>query len=77
MCLGIPGQVVALQADEPMLAHVDVAGVTRPINIAILEEGSVRPGDWVLIHAGVAMAVIDAERARDQLAALHEYTGSD
>jgi hydrogenase assembly chaperone HypC/HupF len=77
MCLGIPGQVVALPADEPMLAHVDVAGVTRPINIAILEEGSVQPGDWILIHAGVAMEIIDAERAKNQLAVLQEYTGSD
>lgn len=75
MCLGIPGQVVALSADDPWLADVDVAGTIRAVNIAVLEPGSVRPGDWILIHAGLAMEVIDAERAHTQLALLRDYTG--
>jgi hydrogenase expression/formation protein HypC len=62
MCLGIPGEVVEILTDRPDLARVDVSGVKRAINIGLLED--VRPGDWVLIHVGFALAKIDEEEAR-------------
>jgi hydrogenase expression/formation protein HypC len=65
MCLGIPGEVVELLDSNRHLAKVDVAGVRRNINIGLLEDEHVAPGDWVLIHVGFAMAKIDeAEAAR-------------
>jgi len=65
MCLGIPGQVVELVDANNQLAKVEVAGVRRNINIGLLDDVAVEPGDWVLIHVGFAMAVIDeAEAAR-------------
>jgi len=64
MCLGIPGQVVEFVADNADLARVEVAGVRRTINVALLEEDGLVLGDWVLIHVGFAMARIDAEEAR-------------
>jgi hydrogenase expression/formation protein HypC len=63
MCLGIPGQVVELDAGSEQLARVDVAGVRRTINIALLEDEGVDVGDWVLIHVGFAMSKIDEEQA--------------
>lgn len=74
MCLGIPGRVVSLDCDHADLAEVDVAGMTRRINIGILSGEGIAPGDWVLIHAGFAMEKIDAEKARDALSFLSEYT---
>ena len=70
MCLGIPGQVVALVATHEHLARVDVSGVTRVINIGLLEDEDVAPGDWVLIHVGFAMSKIDEDEARMALASL-------
>lgn len=67
MCLGIPGLVVSLDAAHPDLAVADISGVQRAINIALLEPGTVQPGDWVLIHVGFAMAVIDEEEAARSL----------
>ena len=65
MCLGIPGQLVELMEEHEHLARVDVTGVTRIINIGLLEDESLAPGDWVLIHVGFAMSKIDeAEAAR-------------
>jgi hydrogenase expression/formation protein HypC len=65
MCLGIPGQVVELVDANNQLAKVEVAGVRRNINIGLLDDVAIEPGDWVLIHVGFAMAVIDeAEAAR-------------
>jgi hydrogenase expression/formation protein HypC len=70
MCLGIPGQVVELVDSNDQLARVDVSGVTRVINIGLLEDEQVQPGDWVLIHVGFAMSKIDEEEARLALASL-------
>lgn len=71
MCLGIPGQVVQMHATNEHLARVEVSGVGRMINIGLLEDEHVVPGDWVLIHVGFAMSKIDEEEARLALASLH------
>jgi hydrogenase expression/formation protein HypC len=70
MCLAIPGRVVALDDARPDLATVDVVGVRRTINVALLEPDGVRAGDWVLIHVGFAMARIDEAEAEATLSAL-------
>jgi hydrogenase expression/formation protein HypC len=70
MCLGIPGQLVELCADNDQLARVDVSGVRRIINIGLLEDEVLEPGDWVLIHVGFAMSKIDEEEAAVALASL-------
>ena len=68
MCLAIPGQVIEISAEQPLLARVDVAGVRRNVNIGLLEdEAAVGPGDWILIHVGFALSKIGEEQARDQL----------
>ncbi|MGP6159759.1 MAG: HypC/HybG/HupF family hydrogenase formation chaperone [Vulcanimicrobiaceae bacterium] len=66
MCLAIPGQVVELSREQPLLARVDVGGVRRNVNVGLLEEG-VEPGDWVLIHVGFALSKIGETEAQDQL----------
>ena len=52
------------------LARADVSGVTRVINIGLLEDETLEPGDWVLIHVGFAMSKIDEEEANLTLASL-------
>ncbi len=66
MCLAIPGQIVEMSAEQPMLAKVDVGGVRRNVNVGLLEETLV-PGDWILIHVGFALSKIGEQEARDQL----------
>ncbi len=71
MCLGIPGQLVELIPDtEGQLARVEVTGVRRLINIGLLEDEALVPGDWVLIHVGFAMSKIDEDEAAVALASL-------
>jgi hydrogenase expression/formation protein HypC len=70
MCLGIPGQVAELLDSHEHLARIDVSGVGRIVNIGLLEDENLQPGDWVLIHVGFAMSKIDegeAQRALDGL----------
>jgi hydrogenase expression/formation protein HypC len=64
MCLGIPGEVIEILTDRPDLAKVDVNGVKRAINIGLLAEETVKPGDWVLIHVGFALSKIDEDEAK-------------
>jgi len=70
MCLGIPGQLAELCQDNDQLARVDVTGVRRMINIGLLEDEVLEPGDWVLIHVGFAMSKIDEDEAAVALASL-------
>jgi hydrogenase expression/formation protein HypC len=79
MCLGIPGEVIALMADVPDLAVVRVEGVERPINVGLLREESdgvldLVPGEWILIHLGFALSKIDEQEAKQSLAWV---TGAD
>jgi hydrogenase expression/formation protein HypC len=67
MCLGIPGEIVEIFPDRPDLARVDVSGVKRAINVGLLEEETLRPGDWILIHVGFALSKIDEEEAKAAL----------
>ena len=69
MCLGIPGRLVELMEDEH-LARVDINGVGRIVNVALLEDEALATGDWVLIHVGFAMSKIDEDEARQTLDAL-------
>ncbi|MCW2762169.1 MAG: hydantoin utilization protein [Marmoricola sp.] len=70
MCLGIPGQVVAI-ADgyAGQVALVDVKGAQRKVNIGMLDDQP-SPGDWVLLHMGFAVEVIDEAAAREAIAGL-------
>ena len=70
MCLGIPGQIMETNVTHEHLARVEVNGVGRVINVALLEDEHLLPGDWVLIHVGFAMSKINEEEAALALASL-------
>jgi len=70
MCLGIPGQLQEISGDNRHLARVEVSGVSRVVNIGLLEDEPLSAGDWVLIHVGFAMSKIDEEEAALALASL-------
>ena len=67
MCLGVPGQIVEMLDTETHLAMVDVVGVKRRVNVGIVDPDGVKVGDWVLIHVGFAMSIIDEEEAASTL----------
>jgi hydrogenase expression/formation protein HypC len=70
VCLAVPGRVASLETDAGLrLARVEFGGgVHRRVCVETLER--VAPGDWVLVHAGVALQILDAARAREALAGL-------
>jgi hydrogenase expression/formation protein HypC len=72
MCLGIPGQIVDLVDDTHHIAKVDVSGVRRNVNVALVLPDGLAPGDWVLIHVGFAMSKIDEHEAQATLKLLRQ-----
>jgi hydrogenase expression/formation protein HypC len=70
MCLGIPGQVIEMVDDPNSIAKVNVSGVKRNVNVALVRPEGIGPGDWVLIHVGFAMSKIDEQEARETMKAL-------
>jgi hydrogenase expression/formation protein HypC len=65
MCLAIPGQIVEFVDEERFLARVDVSGVRRVVNVGLVSGGDdgANEGDWVLIHVGFAISVVDEAEA--------------
>jgi hydrogenase expression/formation protein HypC len=62
MCLAIPAKVVTIDEDK---ARVDFGGgVLREVNVALV---SVKVGDYVLVHAGYAIQVLDEQEALETL----------
>lgn len=72
MCIGVPGQVLSVGEDIHQLAQVEVCGIKRDVNIALICEDSPATlvGQWVLVHVGFAMSIIDEEEAKATLDAL-------
>jgi len=69
MCLAVPVKVVSVDGDE---AETEIGGVTRRVSIALTPEAKV--GDYVLLHTGYAIGVVDEAEAQETLKLLEEIT---
>ena len=67
MCLAVPAQVKSV---DDFQAEVDVGGVRRTISLMLLPE--VQIGDYVYLHAGFAISIVDEEEALESLRLLRE-----
>ena len=63
MCLAIPAQITRIKEDN--LVEVSILGVTREASIDLTPEA--RLGDYVLIHAGFAIEIVDPQHAAETL----------
>jgi hydrogenase expression/formation protein HypC len=63
MCLALPARVVALQDSD--MAIVDLGGIRKRISIALVPEA--RLGDYVIVHVGYAIGLLDAAEAEATL----------
>ncbi|MBN1661644.1 MAG: HypC/HybG/HupF family hydrogenase formation chaperone [Anaerolineae bacterium] len=67
MCLAIPARIVTIDGYQ---AEVKVGGVARTIGLMLTPEATV--GDYVYVHAGYAISVLDEEQALESLRLLRE-----
>lgn len=68
MCLAIPAKVLEI---EDRTAVVDMGGVNTPVDISLVQD--VKTGDYLIIHAGFAIQVLDEEEALETLELLREF----
>lgn len=68
MCLALPARVVARLPDDQ--ATIDLGGVRKTVSIALVPEA--QPGDYVIVHVGHAIGLVDAEEAERTLALFDE-----
>ena len=69
MCLAIPMKIASLNEDR--MATVDVLGVTREISLDLTPQAQV--GDYVLVHAGFAIEVVEEQYAQETLDLIKEF----
>ena len=65
MCLGVPGRIVKLLGEG--LALVDFGGIQREVDVSFIPDA--KPGDYVVVHAGVAISRLDPRVAEEALQA--------
>ncbi len=72
MCLAVPGKVIEIQGDDPLLrsARVSFAGVIKQVSLTCAPEAKV--GDYVLVHVGLAISVIDEKEAEETFSYLRQ-----
>jgi hydrogenase expression/formation protein HypC len=72
MCLALPGRVIERLDDESALPHarVEFGSIVRRVCLAYTPEAKV--GDFVIVHVGFAIQVLDEEAAKKTLALLGE-----
>lgn len=76
MCLAVPGKITSISGeDDPMLrkAKVDFGGILKEVSLACVPEAQL--GDYVMVHVGFAISVVDlkeAERIFEHLKEMNE-----
>ncbi|MFZ0427443.1 MAG: HypC/HybG/HupF family hydrogenase formation chaperone [Acidobacteriota bacterium] len=77
MCLAVPGRIVSISGEEPLSRNgrIDFGGVLREVSLACVPEA--REGDYVLVHVGLALSVLDEEEAREVLDSLRQMAETD
>ena len=72
MCLAVPVKITLIEGDQ---AYVDIGGVGRRVSIALTPEALV--GDYVLLHTGYAINVLDEAEAKETLDILERMVAAD
>ncbi len=71
MCLAVPGQIVSISADDPLMrmGQVRFGGIEKEVNLTFVPDA--RIGNYVVVHVGFALSILDEAEAERVL----EYMG--
>ena len=72
MCLAVPGKLLSIAGDDPLTrtGKVSFGGILKDVNLTCVPEA--KTGDYVIVHAGLAISVLDEEEAARTLEYLQE-----
>ena len=76
MCLAIPGRIVDITDESPLTrsGRVSFGGVTKNVNLSTVPEGMA--GDYVLVHAGLAISIVSPDEAAKTIDYLSQLESS-
>lgn len=67
MCLAVPAQLISI---NETIGTIELTGATRDCSLLLVPDAKV--GDWLLVHAGFAVQIIDEEEAKATMEAFRE-----
>lgn len=72
MCLAVPGKIISIAGDDPLtkMGRVSFGGVIKEVSLAYVPE--VQIDDYVLVHVGFALSIVDRREAEKTLADLQQ-----
>ena len=72
MCLAIPGKLLSVEGEDPVVrtGKVDFGGIVKDVSLACVPEAEV--GQYLLVHVGLALSIIDEEEAKQVFEYLRE-----
>ncbi len=72
MCLAVPGKIINISGNEALarMGKIDFSGIKKQISLAYLPEAKIN--DYVIVHAGFAISIIDEEDAKESLKAFQQ-----
>jgi hydrogenase expression/formation protein HypC len=75
MCLAIPGKVVSITSDDPIMrsGKVSFGGIIKEVNLAYVPEAEI--DSYVIVHAGFAISTLDEKEANEVFEYLKEIDG--
>lgn len=68
MCLGVPMKVIEIEGE---FAVAEITGVKRKVSLQLVDDAKV--GDYVIVHAGFAIQILDEKEAMETIGLLQEY----
>lgn len=70
MCLAIPGKIISIEGDEALekIGKVSFGGIIKKVSLAYVPEAQI--GNYVVVHVGFALSIIDEDEAQQTLADL-------
>jgi hydrogenase expression/formation protein HypC len=74
MCLAVPGKIIEISGDNPLERHgqIDFSGIRKKVSLAYVPEATM--DDYVIVHAGFAISVINEQEAQATLQAFKELS---
>jgi hydrogenase expression/formation protein HypC len=76
MCLGVPGKIVETSGEDFFrMGKVDFGGIVREVSLAYVPEAQI--DDYVIVHAGFALHILDEQEAQETLALFKEIGALD
>jgi hydrogenase expression/formation protein HypC len=77
MCLAVPGKIESMEGIDPVVrtGKVNFGGIVKTINLAFVPEAKV--GDYVIVHVGFAISVVDEHEAQQVFEYLRQMNELD